>query len=131
MKREAEMYAEEDKKAKETVEKMNMADAFCFSIEKSLEEMSDKVTEDEKSSVSDKIGALKEAIKSGDVSKVESCQKDLEGVWFPITERIYKSQNTSDNAQPDSNQFMSDIMGDKENPFGGANFNGNKNPFTK
>ena len=131
MKREAEMYAEEDKKAKEAVEKMNMADAFCFSVEKSLEEMSDKVTDDEKSSVSGKVGALKEAIKSGDVAKVESCQKDLEGVWFPITERIYKSQNTPDGAQPDANQFMSDVMGSKENPFGGANFDGNKNPFTK
>ena len=132
MKKEAEMYAEDDKKAKETVEKMNMADAFCFSVEKAINEFGDKVTDEEKTTVTEKIEALKAAIKDGNADSVASAQKELETVWFPITERIYKSQTDATNGTPDTNQFMSDLMGDsKENPFGGAQFDASKNPFAK
>ena len=132
MKKEAEMYAEDDKKAKEAVEKMNMADAFCFSVEKAVNEFGDKVTDDEKTTITEKIEALKTAIKGGNTDSVESAQKELETVWFPITERIYKSQTDVTNGTPDTNQFMSDLMGNsKENPFGGAQFDASKNPFAK
>lgn len=127
MKREAEEYAEEDKKAKERVQKMYDADSFAYSIEKAIEELSDKITEEQKTSVNEKLEGLRAAIKEDNLEVVETAKKDLETVWFPIAEEIYKSQapEGGENAADMSNMFGG------ANPFAGGGFDPSNNPFAK
>ena len=127
MKREAEEYAEEDKKAKERVQKMYDADSFAYSIEKALEELSDKITEEQKTAVNEKLENLRAMIQADNADAVETAKKDLETVWFPIAEEIYKSQTPDggENAADMSNMFSGG------NPFAGGGFDPSNNPFAK
>ena len=127
MKKEAEEYAEEDKKAKEKVQKMYDADSFAYSIEKALEELSDKITEEQKTAVNEKLENLRAMIKSENIDAVETAKKDLEAVWFPIAEGIYKSQAAEggENGSDTSNMFSGG------SPFAGGNFDPSNNPFAK
>ena len=127
MKKEAEEYAEEDKKAKERVQKMYDADSFAYSIEKALEELSDKITEEQKTVVNEKLENLRAMIQADNADAVETAKKDLEAVWFPIAEEIYKSQapEGGENAADMSNMFGGG------NPFAGGGFDPSNNPFAK
>ena len=127
MKTEAEKYAEEDKKVKEKVQKMYDADSFAYSIEKAIEELSDKITEEQKTAVKEKLENLRAMIQSENIDAVETAKKDLEAVWFPIAEGIYKSQAAEggENSSNTSNMFSGG------NPFAGGNFDPSNNPFAK
>ena len=132
MKAEAEKYADEDKKAKERVETLNMADSMCFGIEKAMGEFGDKITDEQKTIVNDKITSVREAIKSGDVGAVSNSQKELENIWGPIVSAIYATQNGVDGSDA-MNQFTNMFGGaeSNNNPFAGANFDTKNNPFAK
>ena len=93
MKKEAEQYAESDKKAKEDADKINAADAFAFQTKKSLEELGDKVTEDEKKELTELADALKKAAEEKNVEEIDKKQKELQDKWYPIAERAYKAQS--------------------------------------
>ena len=127
MKKEAEEYAEEDKKVKERAQKMYDADSFAYSVERALEELSDKITEEQKTAVNEKLENLRAMIKSENIDAVEAAKKDLEAVWFPIAEEIYKSQAAEggENGADTSNTFSGG------NPFAGGNFDPSNNPFAK
>ncbi len=88
--KEAEAFAEEDKKKKEAVDARNTADQMVFSVEKALNEFGDKVSDGEKSEVTAKIDALKEALKGEDIEAIKDKQKDLENAFQPIATRIYQ-----------------------------------------
>ena len=90
MKKEAEEFAEADKKAKEDADKINGADAFAFQVSKSLESFGDKVTEDEKKEIEPLIEALKKAAADKNLEEIEKAQKELQDKWFPIASRIYQ-----------------------------------------
>ena len=127
MKKEAEEYAEEDKKVKERAQKMYDADSFAYSVESALEELSDKITEEQKTAVNEKLENLRAMIKSENIDAVETAKKDLEAVWSPIAEEIYKSQAAEGgaNGSDTSNTFSGG------NPFAGGNFDPSNNPFAK
>lgn len=127
MKKEAEEYAEEDKKVKERAQKIYDADSFAYSVERALEELSDKITEEQKTAVNEKLENLRAMIKSENIDAVETAKKDLEAVWFPIAEDIYKSQAAEGgaNGSDTSNTFSGG------NPFAGGNFDPSNNPFAK
>ncbi|MBQ7186928.1 MAG: molecular chaperone DnaK [Ruminococcus sp.] len=88
--KEAEAFAAEDAKKKEEVDARNQADQLCFSVEKSMNELGDKISADEKSNVQAKVDALKEALKGTDVEAIKSRQKELETVFQPIATRLYQ-----------------------------------------
>ena len=122
MKKEAEEHADEDKKAKEKADKLNEADAFGFLIEKSMKEMpSDKITDEQKEEIKKMIDSLHEEVKNGDLDKVEEKKKELETLWNPIAEEMYKSAQQAQGGQKGPNPF--DISGFtdtfKNNPFAG------------
>ena len=122
MKKEAEEHADEDKKAKEKADKLNEADAFGFLIEKSMKEMpSDKITDEQKEEIKKMIDSLHEEVKNGDLDKVEEKKKELETLWNPIAEEMYKSAQQAQSGQQGPNPF--DISGFtdtfKNNPFAG------------
>jgi molecular chaperone DnaK len=122
MKKEAEEHAEEDKKELEKSMKLNQAESLAFAIEKSLETLdSDKCSDEKKTEIKEAISKVQEAVKEKDLDKVEKAQEELEKLWNPIAEEMYKSQEAAQGQNP-----FSGFTGDS-NPFGG--FTGNSNPF--
>jgi molecular chaperone DnaK len=100
MKKEAEEFAEADKKAKEEVDKINAADSFVFQISKAIESFGEKVTEDEKKELEPLIENLKKAVAEKKLEDIEAAQKALQDKWVPIATRIY--QESAPQAQPEA-----------------------------
>ena len=93
MVKEAESFAEEDKNKKESVELKNTADTAVYSTEKSLKDFGDKVSDDEKKKIQEKVDVLKEILKKSDPSK-EEIQKALDELTqasHKLAEQIYKA----------------------------------------
>ncbi len=93
--KEAEAYAEEDKKKREEVDLRNEADSMVYQTEKSLNEFGDKVTAEEKGQVQPKIDALKEALKGEDIEKIKSAKEELQTAFYAVAERVYKEQGAA------------------------------------
>lgn len=90
MVKEAEQFADTDKKKKEEVEVRNQADTLAYSTEKSLKEYGDKVTADEKKKIEEKLAELKEALKGTDIAKIKAVQEELMKAAHKLAEEIYK-----------------------------------------
>ncbi|MCP4651768.1 MAG: molecular chaperone DnaK [Candidatus Omnitrophica bacterium] len=91
--KEAENYAEEDKKRKEAAETKNKADNLAYTTEKSLKDYGDKISDDDKKAIEDKLNALKEVAKKEGVS-VEELQKSIDELTqasHKLAEEIYKA----------------------------------------
>lgn len=97
MKKEAEKFAEADKKAKEEADKINGAESTAFQIEKSMEELGDKVTEEEKAEIKPLIEDLRNAAKDKNIEKIDAAQKALQEKWFPIMTKIYQQSQPQPN----------------------------------
>ena len=90
--KDAERFAEEDKKQKEAVDTKNHAEHMIFQTEKTLGELGDKVTEEDKAPVNAAIEKLKETIKGGDTAAIKADTEALEKSFYPIAEKLYKEQ---------------------------------------
>ncbi len=88
--KEAEKFAEEDKKAKEAVETKNRAEHMIFQSEKTLADLGDKVTESEKADVQAAIDTLKETVKGNDTEAIKRDTEALEKSFYAISEKLYK-----------------------------------------
>jgi len=88
--KEAERYAEEDKKRREETEIRNGADQMVYQSEKLLKDNGDKFTEDEKKQISEKIDALREALKGEDINLIKNRQDELTKKFYELSERLYK-----------------------------------------
>ena len=92
MKREAEINAETDRKAKEEVEKLNEADTMVFQTEKQLKEYGDKIPAEKKTAIESALSELKSAHGSRDLPKIEAALKSLNAAWSAASEDMYKAQ---------------------------------------
>ena len=111
MKREAEENAEADRKLREEVEKLNMADSFAFSIEKALGEACDKVTEEEKTDITAKLEEFRTAIKEKKMEDLERIQKELQDKWYPIATKLYQQTTPQEGSpQPDVQVNPEDVQ---------------------
>jgi len=119
MKEDAEKYAEEDKKAKEKIDKINEADAFCFQVEKSMDELSEKITEDEKKDLIEKTDKLKEAVKSKNVDDIDKYKDDLQKKFYEISAKLYQGQQGS----PQQPFNFDDLMKNAQQQTSGDNKN--------
>ena len=97
--KEAEQFAEEDKKRKEAVDVRNGADQMVFECEKILNENGDKLDESDKSEITAKVDALKEALKGDDLDAIKAKQEDLQKKFYDISEKLYKAANPQGGAQ--------------------------------
>ena len=88
--KEAEQYAEEDKKKKEEVEVKNQAEGMLFETEKQMNELGDKVTADEKAKVDAAREDLKKAVEANDVEDTKAKIEALTQAFYPISSRIYQ-----------------------------------------
>ena len=91
--REAEQFAEEDKKRREEVDMRNGADQMVYQCEKLLSEEGDKFPEEDKAPLTEKIEALKEALKGEDINLIKTRQEELQAKFYEISEKIYKAAN--------------------------------------
>ena len=93
MVKEAEKYADEDKKRKESVEARNKADTLAYSTEKSLKEYGDKISDDDKKTIEEKLNILKELLKKTDIdiTAIEKASEELMKAAHKLAEEVYKA----------------------------------------
>ena len=89
----AEKFAEEDKKLKESVEVKNRAENTIYQSEKSLSELGDKATDEDKASVRAAIDKLKETVKGDDIEAIKADTEALEKAFYPLAEKLYAESN--------------------------------------
>ena len=89
--REAEQFAEEDKKRKEELDIKNNADQMVYQCEKLLSENGDKLEEGDKANINAAVESLKEALKGEDYNLIKSRQEELTKVFYEISEKLYKA----------------------------------------
>ncbi len=90
--KDAEKYAEDDRKRKEKVELQNQADTLIYSTEKTLKELGDKVSSEQKQKAEKAIEDLKEALKSENESRIKSAIEDLTKEMHAISTILYQQQ---------------------------------------
>ena len=93
--REAEQFAEEDKKLKEAVEAKNAAETMIFQCEKTLGEIGDKVDEAKKAPVTAAIEKLKETVKGNDTDAIKADTEALQQAFYPLAEELYKQSGAA------------------------------------
>jgi len=95
MQKEAELHAEEDKKAKETIEVRNNADNLAYQCEKQLKDLGDKLPGDKKTEIEGKIAAVREALKGSDTDAIKAAYDDLQNKFQSVSEELYKQAAAS------------------------------------
>jgi molecular chaperone DnaK len=101
--KEAEKFAEEDKKRKEKVEALNNADQTIYQIEKTLNEVGDKATEEEKNAVKAKIEDLKKIKDGDDVEAIKAAIEAVNQSFYPIATKMYQQAEGQEGAGFDPN----------------------------
>ena len=105
--KEAEQYAEADKKRKEAIDAKNEADSLVFQTEKALEELGDKVDAGEKAGIEAELTKLKDAIKDkdvetmsdSDVESIKSATESLRNEFYKISEKLYQQAQAAQGAE--------------------------------
>jgi len=88
--KEAEQFAEEDKKLKEKIELKNQADTLIYSVEKTLKESGDKISEEEKTEIDENIKDLKKALEEDNAENIKAGIEKLTASSHKMAEEIYK-----------------------------------------
>ncbi len=123
MTKEAEAHATEDTQKKEKVEARNQADSLIFTAEKSLKDAGDKVSEDVKKEIEEKISALKSVLDAGSKEDLEVKTKELSESLQKIGQNMYKQQEqpqeqasqTDGEAKPDDKKTEEPVEGEVVN----------------
>ncbi len=90
--RDAEKFAEEDKKLKEAVEVKNRAETMVIQSEKTLNDIGDKLPESDKAEVKSALEKLKETVKGNDTDAIKADTEALEKAFYALSEKLYKQQ---------------------------------------
>lgn len=98
MKAEAEQNAENDKKERERVDKMNQADSMIFTTENFLKDNGDKIPADQKAPVESALQQLKDAHKSGDITAIDNAINNLNTVMQAASAQMYQNAGAQPNA---------------------------------
>ncbi|MBQ3548225.1 MAG: molecular chaperone DnaK [Clostridia bacterium] len=115
--KEAEEYAAEDKKRREAVDVRNNADQMIYTTEKTLTDLGDKITEDEKNKINTAKDALKEAVKGEDIDLIKAKQEELQKELFAVSEKLYKAaaeQQQAAGGQENAQQANADNVYDAD-----------------
>ncbi len=114
--KEAEKYREQDKKLKEEVEIKNQADSLVYNVEKTLKEVGDKVTQDEKKDLEDSSNKLKDLLKrNADASEIKKAMEELTGKWHKVATKMYQGTGgqqsySGQNAQNQNSNKKDDVV---------------------
>ena len=102
--KEAEKYAEEDKKRKESIEIRNTAETSVYQIENSLKEFGDKVDASEKAKIENKIKVLKDSLNGDDLDNIKKAQEDLTQAFYALSTKMYQQNASNGNETSENNQ---------------------------
>ena len=91
--KEAEKYAEEDKKRKEEVETRNNAESAVSQAERTLNDLGDKVDANDKATIEAEIEKVKEALKGTDSEAIKKASENLQQAFYKISEKMYQQAN--------------------------------------
>ena len=97
--KEAEQFAEEDKKLKEKIEFRNQADTLIYSVEKTLKESGDKISEEEKTGINENIKDLKKALEEDNAENIKAGIEKLTTSSHKMAEEIYKKASAETQQQ--------------------------------
>ncbi len=100
--RDAEMFAEQDKKQKEAVDTKNRAESMIFQSEKTLADIGDKVAESDLTEVKAAIEKLKETVKTDNTEAIKADTEALEKAFYAVSEKLYRAQADQAGAQGDA-----------------------------
>ena len=103
MKAEAEQNAENDKRERERVDKLNQADSMIFQTENQLNELGDKIPADKKPAIEQALQQLKDAHKAGDVNAIDTAIAALNTAWQTASQQMYQQSGAA--GQPSGDQF--------------------------
>ena len=109
MKRDAEMNAEADAKARENAEVLNQGDSLAFQTEKTLKDLDEKMTDEQKTQLSDALSELKTALSDKDIDKVRETTAKVSVVSQTITQSIYSQTSSEGEDGQTSNEEVSDV----------------------
>ena len=91
MKAEAEQNAENDKKERERIDKMNQADSMIFQTENQLKELGDKLPAEQKPAIEQALQQLKDAHKAGDIAAIDNAINALNAAWQTASQQMYQN----------------------------------------
>ncbi len=100
MKAEAEQNAENDKKERERIDKMNQADSMIFQTENQLQEIGDKIPAQHKPAIEQALQQLKDAHKAGDVNAIDTAIAALNAAWQTASQQMYQQAGPQPGADP-------------------------------
>ena len=104
MKAEAEQNAENDKKERERIDKLNQADSMIFQTENQLKEIGDKIPAQHKPAIEQALQQLKDAHKAGDVAAIDTAIAALNAAWQTASQQMYQQSGAA--GQPGGDQFQ-------------------------
>ena len=112
--KEAEQFAEEDKKKREVIDQRNNLDAMTMNIEKVMKENADKLSEEDKKALTDACEEAKKHIASEDIEEIKKATEDLTKVSNDIFTKMYQSAQGTPNGDPNANGGNDNNGGDPE-----------------
>ena len=96
--KEAEQYAEEDKARKDEVDTHNNAEHIIYQTEKTLGELGDKISEQEKAPILEAVEKLKELNKGTDIAAIKAATEEVQQAFYKVSEKLY--QNAAPQGDP-------------------------------
>ena len=110
MKQEAELNAEQDKKLREDAEVLNRADGTIFQTEKSIKDLEDKLTEEQKSELDGLLGTLKESYVKKDIEKINQDIENLNSQFHHISQSLYEQTTTEEGNDAPSDVEFEEVL---------------------
>ena len=121
MRKEAEEHAEEDKKRKEEADILNDAEQLVFQTEKSIKDLGDKITDDEKSETEAMIKDLKEALEKKDIEDIKTKKEKLQEKAMALATKVYENINKEQQAAQ-NNEANTETKEDKKDDVEDASY---------
>ena len=112
--KEAEQFAEEDRITKEKTEQRNTADSMVYQTEKTIADLGDKLSDEDKTALTDKKDALKKSLESDDSDAIKAAQEDLQKVLHEISSKIYSATAGQEGAETASAETKDDDVIDAD-----------------
>jgi len=114
MVKDAEMHAEEDKRAKEKAEAVNQADSLVYQTEKMLKEYGEKISAEDKTNIEREIENTRNAINSGDVQQIKQAVESLTQASYKISESMYREAASQASARQGADTSGQDASNQQE-----------------
>ena len=116
--KDAEAHSAEDKKRKEEIEVRNNAESLVYNCQKTIDELGDKISSEEKAKAEDEIAKVNKALEGKDVEEIKKATDSLTQVFYSISEKLYSK--TGANAATEGNAETQETKADENKDNGGA-----------